>query len=470
MTLQLDKEDGSRIDRIVAAVRRAVSEHTLNPGEKLPSIRQFASQHGVSTFTVVEAYDRLVAEGVLIARRGDGFFVTPRAGQHRLQAPQQPERSTDAFWLIDNRFNPAASDRQPGSGWLPDDWYDNEGLARSLRTLSRGTQPTGYGESMGYRPLRQWLAAQLQESGLPARLDNLLLTEGASQALQLAIRVLVRPGDAVLVDEPGYCNLITLLHMASAHVIGVPWTPHGPDTGQLAKLMAEHQPCAFFTNPRLHNPTGASYQHTTAHRVLQLAEQHSCWIVEDDVSAALASGGPGPLQALGGTERVVYIGSVSKTLAPSLRVGYMVAADNVIDALVNHKMVSGLSSSLLNEQLALGMLTDSRHRHRLQKLQQRLLAANLTARDGFARLGWPVFADAAASLFVWVHLPDSMDAVALTESALAHDILLAPGVLFSVDRVPTSWLRCNVAHLDTATFAFLAQQTGMTNIAGEPQR
>lgn len=462
MRLQLEQEQGSLIERIVAAVRRAVADNTLRAGEKLPSIRQFAGQHGVSTFTVVEAYDRLVAEGVLIARRGDGFFVTPRAGSRPLLPPQQPERSADAFWLIDNRFNPADSDRQPGSGWLPDDWYDGEGLARSLRSMGRVTPPTGYGESMGYRPLRQWLAAHLQESGLPARADNLLLTEGASQALQLAIRVLVRPGDAVLVDEPGYCNLIAQLHMAGARVIGVPWTPHGPDTTHLAALLAEHQPRAFFTNPRLHNPTGASYQHATAHRVLQLTEQHGCWIVEDDVSAALASGGPGPLQALGGTERVVYIGSVSKTLAPSLRVGYVVAADTVIDALVNHKMVSGLSSSLLNEQLALGMLTDSQHRRRLQKLQQRLLAANLAARDGFARLGWPVFAEAAPSLFVWVRLPDTLDAITLTEAALAHDILLAPGVLFSVHRDPSPWLRCNAAYMDDTSFAFLTQYAGQS--------
>ncbi|WP_174874361.1 PLP-dependent aminotransferase family protein [Vogesella oryzae] len=456
MQLPLAQYTGTLTERIVSAIRAAVQARQLAAGSKLPSIRQFASLHGVSTFTVVEAYDRLVAEGILLARRGDGFFISPRQGQRQPVAPRQPQKSIDAFWLIDNRFNPADGDSQPGCGWLPADWYDADGLQRSLRSLARSGAPTGYGDSMGWLPLRQWLAQWLQECGQPARPDNTLLTEGASQALQLIIRVLVRPGDTVLVDDPGYCNLITLLDMAGARVIGVPWTAQGPDCQQLARLMATHRPGAFFTNPRLHNPSGASYDHATTHRVLQLAEQHACWIVEDDVSAALASGGPGPLQALGGTERVIHVGSLSKTLAPTLRVGYVVAADTVIDALLNHKMVSGLSSSQLSEQLALGMLTDSGYRRRLQKLQQRLLAANLATRERLEHLGWQLFAAPAPSLFLWARPPRELDPLALTEQALAQDILLAPGILFRPQRESTPWLRLNVAYLSEAVFDFLA--------------
>lgn len=456
MQLPLANYTGTLTERIVAAIREAVAARRLPAGSKLPSIRQFASQHAVSTFTVVEAYDRLVAEGLLLARRGDGFFVSPRLGQRQPLAPRQPQKSIDAFWLIDNRFNPADSDSQPGCGWLPADWYDASGLERSMRTLARGSVSTAYGDSMGWLPLRQWLSQWLQECGQAARPDNTLLTAGASQALQLVIRVLVRPGDSVLVDDPGYCNLLTLLDMAGARVIGVPWTAQGPDCQALASLMATHRPGVFFTNPRLHNPSGASYDHATAHRVLQLAEQHACWIVEDDVSAALASGGPGPLQALGGTERVIHIGSLSKTLAPTLRVGYVVAADTVIDALLNHKMVSSLCTSQLNEQLALGMLTDSGYRRRLQKLQQRLLAANLAARQRLEALGWQLFAAPAPSLFLWARPPTDIDPVALAEQALAQGILLAPGVLFRPQREATAWLRLNVAYLGETVFSFLA--------------
>ncbi|MDC7699871.1 aminotransferase-like domain-containing protein [Vogesella indigofera] len=461
MSLQLDAFSGSLIERIAAAVQDAVHRRQWRAGEQVPSIRQFAASHGVSTFTVVEAYDRLVADGVLIARRGDGFYVRPRAGSGQVAAPRQPQKTADAYWLIDNHFNPADSDRQPGSGWLPADWYDQNGLARSLRALGRDPQPPAhYGDPMGLLRLRQTLAANLGAQGLPATPDNILLTQGASQALQLVIKMLVNSGDVVLVDDPGYCNLITLLKMAGARVIGVPWTAHGPDSAQLAQLMQAHQPRAFFTNPRLHNPTGASYDHATAHRVLQLAEQHACWVVEDDVSAALAEPGSTPLQALAGTQRVIHIGSVSKTLAPSLRVGYVVANDEVIDALVNHKMLTGLTSSLINEQLAQSMLTDGSCRRRLQKLRDRLLAANLAARSGFEALGWPVFAEPAPSLFAWVQLPPALDAVRCTEAALQQDILLAPGVLFRVQPEATPWLRCNVAHLVPEVFAFFASCDG----------
>lgn len=457
MPLQLNAFNGSLIERITAAVQDAVRSRQWRAGEQVPSIRQFAASHGVSTFTVVEAYDRLVAEGVLIARRGDGFYVRPQTTGNLVSAPRQPQKTADAYWLIDNHFNPADSDRQPGSGWLPADWYDQSGLGRSLRTLGREPQPPAhYGDPMGLLRLRQTLAANLGAQGLPATPDNILLTQGASQALQLVIKMLVNHGDVVLVDDPGYCNLITLLKMAGARVIGAPWTVHGPDTAQLAQLMQAHQPRAFFTNPRLHNPTGASYDHATAHRVLQLAEQHACWVVEDDVSAALVEPGSSPLQALAGTQRVIHIGSVSKTLVPSLRVDYVVASDEVIDALVNHKMLTGLTSSLINEQLAQSMLADGSYRRHLQKLRDRLLAANLAARSGFDALGWPVFAEPAASLFAWVQLPPELDAVRCTEAALQQDILLAPGVLFRAQPEATPWLRCNVAHLAPEVFTFLA--------------
>jgi DNA-binding transcriptional MocR family regulator len=174
------------------------------------------------------------------------------------------------------------------------------------------------------------------------------------------------------------------------------------------------------------------------------------------VSAALAEPGSTPLQALAGTQRVIHIGSVSKILAPSLRVGYVVANDEVIDALVNHKMLTGLTSSVINEQLAQSMLADGSCRRRLQKLRDRLLAANLAARSGFEALGWPVFAEPAPSLFAWVQLPPALDAVRCTEAALQQDILLAPGVLFRVQPEATPWLRCNVAHLAPEVFAFFA--------------
>lgn len=450
--MDLDAYSGSLTERIISAMTDAVSSGQLPAGSKLPSIRQFAASHAVSTFTVAEAYDRLVAAGLLQARRGDGFYVAARREQASQARP--PQKSADAYWLIDNCFNPADSDSQPGSGWLPPDWHDSDSLARALRQLGRGgAVPTGYGEPNGWLPLRELLAANL---GQLATARQILLTQGASQGLLLVVQALLQPGDCVLVDDPGYCNLLAVLQMHGVKVVGVPWTENGPDGAILAELLARHQPKAFFSNPRLHNPTGASYSLATAHQVLALCTRHDCWLVEDDVSAALARDGSQPLLALAGYERVIHIGSVSKTLAPSLRVGYVVARADIIDALLQHKMLNGLTSSLLNEQLAHAMLADSQYRHQRQKLQQRLLAANLAARQQFATLGWQVFGSADASLFVWVRLPDGIDAIRLTEAALAANILLAPGVLFRVQPQDTPWLRCNVAWLDQRVFGFFA--------------
>lgn len=443
-------------ERLFTTLQQQLHAGHWLPGQRLPSIRQLAQQEGISTYTVADVYDRLVAASLIEARRGEGFFAC-HANQHGAHSALPPPR-LDAFWLIDSRFHPDSDAAQPGSGWLPDSWYDQDALHKALRQLARQPLQLGYGETAGWLPLRQQLASQLQEQGIPAQADTLLLTQGASQALSLIVLALISPGQKVLVDEPGYTNLLGLLHQVGAEVIGVPWTAEGPDCQALAKLLAQHQPKAFFTNSRLHNPSGASYSQACAHRVLQLAEQYDCWLIEDDVAAALAPPGSPTLAALDQLQRVIYLSSLSKSLAPGLRLGYLCAHPALYAALLQSKLNLSLTSSTLNEQLASLLLADGRQRHRLTQLRERLLAANLHARQGFQRLGWRLFAEPAASCFVWVELPAHLgDALSLCEDALQQGWLLTPGTLFYPQRRPSRWLRFNVAYCDTALFEYLAR-------------
>lgn len=448
----------SRIGRLVQHFSQLIDQAKLAQGARLPSIRAAAKEFEVSTFTVVQAYDRLVALSYVEVRKGAGFFVaqaSPSIEQQRSAAPLG-----DVYWLLDDAFHPDADALQPGSGGLPDTWLDEAGLRLAMRSLARGSGLIAeYGESRGNLALRQWLQRHLGERGVPAQSEHIMLTHGASQALNMVINALLQPGDYVLVDDPGYINLLSNLRDHKVKIVGVPWTPQGPDVEKLGELLARYRPKAFFTNPWLQNPTGASYSPAVAHRVLQLADTHDCWIVEDDVHGQLVQNNQPPLAALDNLQRVIYIGSISKSMAPSLRVGFVTAEPAVAEALLHYKMTTGLYSSQLCEQLALQMLNDGTQRKRCQRLRDRLLQAQVFARQQLQQLGWQCWAPIAPAPYLWIGSgQEGFDPVALTRAGLKQNILLSPGCIFRPDLEVTPWLRFNAAFgEDPAVWRFLAE-------------
>src|SRR5512146_288598 len=219
------------VSQIVDGLRRLIAEQVLSPGAKLPSIRAFAASHAVSVFTVVEAYDRLVAQGWLVSRANAGFFVRRRPRDAN-PAPQRPsaDLSFDGSWYLQQIFESAGLALKAGCGWLPSSWLFEEGVRRSLRQLAAdGAELGGYGLPQGHLALRLLVAENLAERQIAAGASNVLLAQGSSQALDLIARRLVQPGDAVLVDDPGYPNLMFMLRILGARLVGVPRTPDGYD-------------------------------------------------------------------------------------------------------------------------------------------------------------------------------------------------------------------------------------------------
>ena len=183
-----------------------------------------------------------------------------------------------------------------------------------------------YGLPRGHMALRAVVAETLAEHQIAVTADNVLLTQGSSQALDLAARRLVKPGDSVLVDDPGYPNLMFMLRFLGARLVGVPRTPRRATTSPRSRrCSAEYQPKAFFTQPRLQSPTNSVAPISQLYRVLQLAEQHDVTLVENDIYADLDPQARPSLASLDQLKRVVYIGSFSKTISPNMRVGYLAA-------------------------------------------------------------------------------------------------------------------------------------------------
>ncbi|WP_280150949.1 PLP-dependent aminotransferase family protein [Piscinibacter sp. XHJ-5] len=449
------------VSQIVDGFRRLIADQSLKPGAKLPSIRGFAASHQVSVFTVVEAYDRLVAQGWLVSRANAGFFVKRRPGEATAGGEAlRADLRFDARWYLKQIFENRNLALKPGCGWMPHDWLFEEGVRRSLRQLAAdGAELGGYGLPHGHVALRMLIAEGLAEHQIAVTADNVLLTQGSSQGLDLAARRVVKPGDVVLVDDPGYPNLMFMLRFLGARLVGVPRTPAGYDLAALESLMAEHRPRAFFTQPRLQSPTNSVAPLAQLFRVLQLAETHDVGLVENDIYADLDPQSRPSLASLDQLRRVVYVGSYSKTVSPNLRVGYVVASPQVLEELAQLKMVSGLTSSDLTERIVFGALTEGRWRKHLKSLRDRLADAHGRVAHRLADLGFELFHEPKAGMYLWARHPDLPDGAELSRQAVPDNIMLGPGQLFLVEPRPTGWLRFNVAFSDDERlYGFLGRQ------------
>jgi len=456
------------IDQVITAIREDIRSRALPPGARLPSIRDLARQHRVSRHTVVSAYDRLVARGYLESRPGSGFYVAARRNTAPDASRHQRARVYDVAWLIRQALEDGADVAKVGGPWLPDGWLDGEAIQREMRGLGRepGAHVLDYGHPLGYAPLRRHLTLKLAELGITAPPDQIVLTNGTSQALALATRLLLRPGDTAFVDDPGYYNLFGFLRQNGVRLVGVPRTIDGPDVERLRELLAEHRPKAFFTQSLIHNPTGTNMSLAVMHRVLAAAQEFDFTIVEDDTYSDLETLPGARLATLDGLDRVIYVRSFSKTLSGSIRVGFAAASPPIVDALANLKVLESITTSQFNEKLIYRVLVAGGYRKYLEHLRARLGRARDATLRLFAAAGMPVFAASTNGNFLWARFPGAEDSATLVAPARDAKIMLAAGAVFRPNLEPSPYMRFNVALCDDPRFVgFVAAQTGASPAA-----
>jgi DNA-binding transcriptional MocR family regulator len=460
--VSLDSNDSRPlIDQIVNGVRKLIDDRAIRPGARMPSIRGFAQDHGISRFTVVQAYDRLVAMGYMQSRQGSGFYVSPRPKpQESLAGNCEPDSVVDIVWLLRNSLEHRTSRTMPGAWWLPASWMVETGIRKSLRALSLrdGEFLTAYGTPSGYLPLRELLRHRLLDIGIGVDLPQIILTSGVTHAMDLVARYFIRAGDAVLVDDPGYFILFGGLKSFGAKIVGVPWNADGPDVEAMEALIREHRPKLFFTNTILHNPSGATISQPVAYRILQLAEKYNLILVEDDIYGDFHPGTATRLATLDQLKRVIYVSSFSKSVSASLRVGYLACNPELAANLCDVKLLTGLTTSEISERLMYQLLTEGHYRKHLDKLRTKLQQAREHTVERLEGLGFDLHCEPAGGMFIWAKRGDLENTAEVASQAAARGIMLAPGHMFRPHQEPSPWFRFNVAHCDDeATFGFFGE-------------
>lgn len=456
-----DGTAATRTESVMAAIHRRLASRTLTAGEKLPSIRKLARDMRVSPSTVVEAYDRLAAEGLIRSRPGSGFYVAGALPPVAL-ADVGPglDRAIDPFWVSRQSLDTGPAMLRPGCGWLPSDWMPNAAIRRAIRALARAddTVLTDYGATRGSLALRRLLVRQFAAEGIDIGADQILLTNSGTRAIDLVCRFLLNPNDTVLVDDPCYFNFRALLRTHRARIVSVPYTPTGPDIACFNEALATHRPRLYITNAALHNPTGATLSPQTAHRILTAAAAHDLTIIEDEIFADFEPEPSPRLASLDGLSRVIRIGSFSKTLSASIRCGYIAARPDWIEGLVDLQVATDFSgSSPLAAELVVGTLTDSSYRKHVAGLRTRLARRRREVAGQLEGLGIRPWTSPRGGFYLWCRLPDGRDAAEVAKAALREQVVLAPGNVFSVSQSATDLMRFNVAQTNVQALRILGQ-------------
>ncbi|MCA4965534.1 PLP-dependent aminotransferase family protein [Pseudomonas sp. Y24-6] len=438
------------VQQIVDQLSVAINQGGLPHGSRLPPIRELSDLMNVGKSTVVDALDRLRAKGLVVSRQGSGHFVHRSSAMPKLDAgpdllPQDTLSVVRRAVLQDNGA------LRPGAGFLPSSWLPADELLKAVRgTLRDASLRMGeYGVAAGYPPLREALRVKLTPIGIEVPVEQIVTTANTVQAIDMLMRLLIKPGDTVLLDDPCYFTMHTNLALHGAKVVTVHRGVEGMDLEAFERTVIAHRPVLYMTNNSLHNPTGHSFSPAQVYRLLELSHRYGFHIVEDDLYCDLQQRGT-PRLAAGGLDNVSYVSGFSKTLTANSRVSYAVLAPPLAARMIGLKMAAGGMTSELAEQIVCNMLSDGSYAKHTRRTVDRLYDSSNRVTRWLEEAGCSVSSLPHEGLFIWTRLPDGYHAETLARKGLEIDLVLAPGTLLSKAPDAGQHLRFNVAHSDSS--------------------
>jgi GntR family transcriptional regulator/MocR family aminotransferase len=447
-SLALDRAGSASLqDQIVGYFRVAVLSGRLKSGARVPSSRALAAEHSISRITAVQAYDRLVAEGYLVARPGAGLFVAESVPDHHLMPdpaaargvpPRAPTRSDGRRRALRDmpplpEIPPRPRDILPLSVGIPaldqfpwDDW------ARISARLhrERSTDLLGYGDARGEPALREAIADYLGGArGIACSADQILVVAGAQQGIELIARALTRPGDTAWIEEPGYPLGRVALSAAALALAPIPVDGEGIDV--VAGRRLADQARLALVSPSHQYPLGALMSLRRRLALLDWAEEANAWIIEDDYDGEYRYAGRplAPLYTLDRADRVLYLGTFSKVLAPGLRLGYLVVPADLVERFNILKTASDRHAPRLPQHVLARFITEGRlaaHLRRMRTLYARRRLALLDALASEAADLLDPGDTPPAGLHLVARLRHDQDDEVISQRALAQRIHASP--------------------------------------------
>jgi 2-aminoadipate transaminase len=425
-------------------------------GFRLPATRELAGLLGLNRATVSAAYELLDTDGLISGQVGRGSYVTAGAGSGAASA-------LDWDSLLE-RSETAASGAAAGFGGEAisfvmsrpsQDLFPLEDFRASCAAVLRREDLAGIlqlGSPSGYEPLRRHLIEDARRQGLSGPADDLIITNGCQQALDLLVRVLVRPGDSVVVEDPVYTGLKSLVAGVGGRLVGIPVGADGLDVAQLERVLERERPRFVVVTPNFQNPTGATLPMAARRALLEATARARVPLIENDAYGQLRYSGE-PLAALkqvderGGT---VLLRSFSKISFPGLRVGWALGPKPLIDRLRQAKEASDLHTDQLSQAVLLEFAESGRlgaHLARVHEAGAARLRATLDGCREFLPEGTR-WTRPEGGMNVWVRLPEPLDAGELLQRARKEGVAYLPGRLFAVSRREPGALRLSFAGLE----------------------
>jgi GntR family transcriptional regulator/MocR family aminotransferase len=466
MRIPLDRQSTVPLyQQIESHLRQGILSGSLAADTRLPASRQLAHDLGVNRITVENAYAELETEGLIYSRMGSGTYVLPAN-----PLPILPKSGPGAPWPLwqqsvdleagttrrkpsDEIVKKVAGHPQPisfASGIGDAHLFPAEDFRKVLQAVMRrdGIAALDYGEPNGHGPLRETITHILASQGLQTQSENVLVTAGSQQALSLVSQVLLKPGDAILVESPTYSGALDLFRALDFKVVGIPVDGQGMQVEALEKLLQQHHPKLIYTIPNFHNPTGTCLSTARRRQLIILADRYNIPILEDDFVGDLRYEGrtQPALKALDPGGRVIYVSTFSKILMPGLRVGFLIAEGPVYNALVNFKRVNDLATSTLVQRALEAYVTVGRYQSHLRRSCQIFRKRRDIMLSAIERyLPSDVHLDPPqGGLFIWLQLPEKLWSDKLLALALAEGVTFSPGNGFFPDTSGgRSWLRLN---------------------------
>lgn len=429
-------ETKTRYRRLADELADLIRGGALRPGDRLPSVRQTQASRGCSAATVFQAYHLLEARGLIRAAERSGYFVAPTAAPAAPPArePQPVAVSELVFQLLGSGGH--AIHAPLGSAFPSPTLFPFARLRSALIAGSRRLVPDELTQQLpgGHEGLRRQIALRYLRLGMSVTPDEIVLTDGALEGLNLSLQLLTRPGDAVLIESPCFYAALQALERLGLRAVEVPAdAATGADLDAMAQLIERHAPAACWLMTSFQNPLGSLMPPEKKRALVALLERHGIPLIEDDVYAELQHDGSPPLPARAFSTQggVLHAGSFAKTLAPGWRVGW-VAAGRFAPALRRAKLSQSLSGSWPAQATIAHYLEGGDYERHLRALRRALAAQQRALRAAVLQHFPPGtrVTQPEGGYFVWVELPAGHDSLALQRAALQEGISLAPGPLF----------------------------------------